>query len=170
VSHLLALGHTRIGYVAGLEGLSTTNERIAGYRQALEQAGVPVDETLIAYGASQHEQAREAAHRLLSLSNPPTALVAANNSMTIGVLHALRELGRQVPDDIALVAFDDFEWSDLFHPRLTVIAQPTAEIGAKAVQLLLARIADPQRPTEEIRLRPSLVVRESCGSGNTHYT
>jgi LacI family transcriptional regulator len=163
VQHLAGLGHTRIGLVAGLDGLSTTRERIIGYRAGLERSGLAMEETLVSYGASQHEPARAAAHHLLDAHNPPTALVAANNAMTIGVLHALRERGLSVPDDIALVGFDDFEWSDLFEPRLTVIAQPTAEIGARAVQLLLSRLDDPKRAPQSLRLAPRLVHRESCG-------
>lgn len=163
VEHLAERGHRRIGLVAGLQGLSTTEERIRGYRVGLQSSGLPVDEALIASGASRHEPARIATHRLLDTADPPTALVAANNAMTIGVMHALRERGLNVPDDIALVAFDDFEWSDLFRPHLTVIAQPTSAIGSKAVQLLLSRLDEPDRAPQSIRLAPTFVHRESCG-------
>lgn len=168
VEHLVALGHRRIGLVAGLEGLSTTEERTQGYRRALQQSDTAVDDALIAYGASQHEPARIAAHHLLDMTDPPTALMAGNNAMTIGVLHALRERGLSVPGDIALVAFDDFEWSDLFHPRLTVIAQPTHAIGKRAVQLLLSRLDEPDRPAQSVRLQPRFVHRESCGCREQH--
>jgi len=166
VEHLIELGHQRIGLIAGLEGLSTTDERIRGHRAALERAGLPVDPALIAHGASQHEPARVEAHRLLDLDDPPTALVAGNNRMTIGALHALRERALRVPDDIALVSFDDFEWSDLFEPRLTVISQPQTAIGAKAVDLLVARLENPDRPVEKIHLKPTFVHRDSCGCPN----
>jgi LacI family transcriptional regulator len=163
VTHLAEGGHRRIGFVAGLEGLSTTEERIRGYRRGLERNGLPVDDSLVAYGASLHEPARVATHRLLNEADPPTALVAGNNAMTIGVLHALRERGMSVPEDIALVAFDDLEWSDLFKPHLTVIAQPTKEIGGQAVRLLLSRLDDPDRPPQSVRLQTTFVHRESCG-------
>jgi LacI family transcriptional regulator len=166
VEHLAQAGHRRIGLVAGLEGLSTTDERIAGYRRGLRNSDIELDPTLVAHGASQHEPARAATNRLLDAADPPTALVAANSAMTIGVMHALRERGLEVPDDIALVAFDDFEWSDLFRPRLTVIAQPTRVIGARAVQLLLARLAEPGRAPQSVRLKPTFVHRESCGCGD----
>lgn len=168
VGHLIELGHRRIGLVAGLGGISTTEERIAGYRTALERHGIPVDEGLITSGASLHEPARAAVHRLLDLPHPPTALLAGNNAMTIGVLHALSERNLNVPRDIALVAFDDFEWSDLFHPRLTVIAQPTNAIGAEAVRLLLSRLKDPERPARSLRMPASFVHRDSCGCGAAH--
>jgi LacI family transcriptional regulator len=163
VQHLATLGHTRIGLIAGLEGLSTTDERITGYIAALKRSDLPLDRELIAFGGSRHEPARRATHQLLDLGDPPTAIVAANNAMAIGVLHTLRDRGLSVPGDIALVAFDDFEWSDLFHPRLTVIAQPVTEIGAQAVSLLLSRLDDPDREPQSIRLQPTFVHRESCG-------
>ncbi len=163
VEHLAEHGHRHIGLIAGLPGLSTTEERIRGYETGLKRSGLAVDPALIAHGASQHEPAREAAHRLLDSRQPPSALVAANNAMTIGAMHAARDRGLDVPGDLALVAFDDFEWSDLFKPRLTVIAQPVAAIGTRAVQLLLSRLADPGRPHEEVRLPATFVHRESCG-------
>lgn len=163
VEHLGERGHRRIGFIAGLEGLSTTAERIKGYRMGLQRSGLAIDEDLIAHGGSLREPARVATHRLLDGSEPPTALVAANNAMTIGVLHALRERGLTVPGDIALVAFDDLEWSDLFQPRLTVIAQPAHEIGATAVHLLLSRLDEPDREPQSVRLPATFVHRESCG-------
>jgi len=167
VDHLAELGHRRIGLVAGLEGLSTTNERLDGYRNGLRNNDLEVDEGLIAYGASQHEPARTAVHRLLEAADPPSALIAGNNAMTIGVMHALRERALRVPDDIALEAFDDFEWSDLFTPRLTVISQPLEEIGTRAVQLLLSRLDEPDRAPQSIRYPAEFVHRESCGCHHT---
>lgn len=163
VAHLISLGHRRIGLIAGLEGLSTTAERSAGYRRALEEADIHIDPSLIVSGASRHDPARDVVHRVLSMKDPPTALVTANNAMTIGALHALRELDLSVPGDVALVAFDDFEWSDLFYPRLTVIAQPAQEIGILAVDLLLSRLDEPDRTSRVVRLPPAFVHRESCG-------
>jgi LacI family transcriptional regulator len=165
VEHLAGHGHRRIGLVAGLEHLSTTEERIDGFRDGLRNSGLAEDPSLVEHGASRHESARAAAHRLLDLAEPPTALIAANNAMTIGVLHALRDRGLRVPADIALVAFDDLEWFDLFTPRLTAIAQPTHEIGATAVDLLLSRLEEPRRPPESVRLPTRFVGRESCGCG-----
>lgn len=163
VQHLIDGGHERIGLIAGLQGLSTTEERIYGYRSALTRNDLPVNPSLIEYGASAHETARKAVHRLLDGPDHPTALVAGNNAMTIGAMHALRDRGLVVPEDVALVAFDDFEWADLFSPRLTVVAQPTREIGTRAVRLLLERIASPQKAPEIVRLAPQFVHRDSCG-------
>ena len=85
--------------------------------------------------------------------------------MTIGVLRALAERGLRVPEDVALVAFDDFDWADLLAPRLTVVAQPTGELGRRAVELLLARLDDPRRPARTVRLPATFVHRDSCGCG-----
>ncbi|MDQ0990252.1 LacI family DNA-binding transcriptional regulator [Streptomyces sp. V3I7] len=163
VTHLAELGHRRIGLVAGLPGLSTTRERITGYRQGLAKAGLDYDDRLVVSGNSTSAGAEQATASLLSLAAPPTALVTASNTMTIGTLRALRERGLTVPDDIALCCFDDFAWADLLSPRLTAIAQPSKEIGVQAVQLLLDRLAAPDRPARTVRLPCTFVHRTSCG-------
>ncbi|GHJ38344.1 LacI family DNA-binding transcriptional regulator [Streptomyces sp. TS71-3] len=161
--HLAALGHRRIGLVAGFPGLSTSAERIAGYRAGLERAGLPADPALIADGHSEAEGAERATHALLSTAAAPSALVTANNAMTIGALRALRIRGLRVPDDIALACFDDFSWADLFAPRLTAVRQPSRELGARAMGLLLDRLAAPERPSRTVRLPCAVIHRTSCG-------
>ncbi|MEU5250123.1 LacI family DNA-binding transcriptional regulator [Streptomyces longwoodensis] len=163
VTHLAERGHRRIALVAGLPGLSTTAERISGYRLGLAAAGLPYDERLLVHGDSAAEGAQRATDRLLSLAVPPTALVTGNNAMTIGALRALRDRGRSVPEDLALCCFDDFAWADLFSPRLTAIAQPSREIGAAAVRVLLERLDAPRRPARTVRLPCAFVHRTSCG-------
>ncbi|MFF3611194.1 LacI family DNA-binding transcriptional regulator [Streptomyces sp. NPDC002580] len=163
VTHLAERGHRRIGLVAGLPGLGTTAERITGYRHGLAGAGLPYDERLVALGGSRAETAEEAAHRLLDLGAPPGALVTADHTMTVGVLRALRARGLSVPGDVALCCFGDFSWAELFTPRLTVIARPGREIGAKAVRLLLERLASPRRASRTVRLPSAFVHRTSCG-------
>jgi LacI family transcriptional regulator len=163
VRHLADAGHRRIGFVAGLSGLATTAERLRGYALALRRSGLAHDPALVVEGASDAEPARAGVHSLLALRDPPTGLVVANNHMTIGAMRALREAGLAVPRDIALVAFDDFEWADLFAPRLTTMAQPARESGAEAVRLLVSRLRDPGQPPRAVRLAPQLVHRDSCG-------
>jgi LacI family transcriptional regulator len=165
VDHLVGLGHRRIAMAVGIRGLSTTEERVRGYRLALEHAGIAFDPALLAEGGSQRDGARDAMDALLAAPDPPTAIVSGNNFMTIGVLRAIAERGLTVPGDIALVAFDDFEWADLFAPRLTVIRQPTSELGTRAVELLLSRLADPRQPPRTERLEATFVHRDSCGCG-----
>ncbi|MFI8207438.1 LacI family DNA-binding transcriptional regulator [Streptomyces sp. NPDC085937] len=163
VTHLAGLGHRRIGLVAGLPGLSTTTERITGYRHGLAASGLPFDERILVHGHSEAAGAERATAALLDLGSRPTALVTANNAMTIGALRALRARGLSVPGDIALCCFDDFAWADLFSPRLTAVAQPSRDIGARAVRMLLDRIAAPGRPTRTERLPCTFVHRTSCG-------
>ncbi|MEU6554989.1 LacI family DNA-binding transcriptional regulator [Streptomyces sp. NPDC046915] len=163
VTHLAGLGHRRIGLVAGLPGLSTTSERIAGYRHGLAAAGLARDERLEVFGDSESAGAERATAALLALTPAPTALVTANNAMTIGALRALRERGLTVPGDVALCCFDDFAWADLFSPRLTAVAQPSRDLGARAVRVLLDRLAAPDGPARTVRLPCSFVHRTSCG-------
>ncbi|MER5541804.1 LacI family DNA-binding transcriptional regulator [Streptomyces sp. NPDC002589] len=163
VTHLAQLGHRRIGLIAGLPGLSTTGERVAGYRDGLIAAGLAHDARLLVSGNSESAGAEQATAALLALPDPPTALVTANNAMTIGTLRALRRQRLSVPDDVALCCFDDFAWADLFSPRLTAIAQPSRELGAQAVQVLLERLDEPLRPSRTVRLPCAFVHRTSCG-------
>ena len=163
VEHLADLGHTDIALVTGLPGLSTTEERIVGYREGLQRCGLAVDPHLQVSGDSDSEPARRAVLELLDAPRPPSALVVGNNSMTIGALQALRSRGRSVPSDIALVAFDDFPWSELLAPPLTTIAQPFGAIATEAVRLLLRRMAEPDGPPTTVRMHPTFAHRASCG-------
>jgi LacI family transcriptional regulator len=163
VDHLVSHGHTRIGLIAGEPGFRSTIERVEGYQSALKKHGIKPDEKLIHAGNATSEIARASAHKLLALPNRPTAVASGNNLATIGVLKAVRDAGLNVPDDLALIGFDDFEWADCFEPRLTVIAQPTELIGERAASLLSERIKFPDAPPRSIRLAPTLVLRRSCG-------
>jgi LacI family transcriptional regulator len=163
VRHLLGHGHRRIGLISGLDGLATTMERVDGYRAALRAAGLAYDPGLVRSGGSVVDPARIACRHLLELGDPPTAIVTANNLMTIGAMRGLRDAGRRVPEDMALVGFDDFDWADCFSPRLTVMAQPCEQIGSRAAQLLIQRLGDPDGRRRTLRLRPTLRLRNSCG-------
>lgn len=163
IAHLIAHGHRRIGFIAGREGFSTTDERVAGYRAALQAAGLAFDAQLLVNGGSNTQPARQATAQLLGLAAPPTAIMAGNNLMTLGAMHALRDAHIAVPGQMALVGFDDFDWADFFVPRLTLIAQPVQALGARAVDLLLQRMARPDAPTQSVRLPPTLRLRHSCG-------
>jgi LacI family transcriptional regulator len=165
VRHLAERGHRRIALISGLAKLSTTAERVRGYREGLRAAGLPYEPGLVADGGSHADRAAPAVDRLLGRTDPPTALVVGNNHMTIGAMRALRRRGVRVPDDLAVASFDDFEWADTFAPRLTTIAQPIHAIGAEAVGLLLARLADPARRPRTIRLPATFMHRDSCGCG-----
>lgn len=163
IEHLIAHGHRRIGFIAGRTGFSTTDERVGGYRAALHAAGLAFDPQLLVNGGSNSEPARQATVQLLGLAAPPTAIMAGNNLMTLGAMHALRDAQLEVPRQMALVGFDDFDWADFFVPRLSLIAQPVKALGARAVDLLLQRMASPDAPLQSVRLAPTLQLRNSCG-------
>ncbi|WP_042936402.1 substrate-binding domain-containing protein, partial [Pseudomonas gingeri] len=163
VRHLIDHGHRRIGFIAGRPGFSTTDERVEGYQAALDKAGLPFDRALLVNGGSNSEPARLATAQLLALQSPPTAIMAANNLMTLGAMHALRDAQVEVPGQMALVGFDDFDWADFFVPRLTLIAQPVKALGAEAVNLLLKRIEAPEAQRQTVHLAPTLRIRNSCG-------
>ncbi|WP_197519606.1 LacI family DNA-binding transcriptional regulator [Pseudonocardia sp. HH130630-07] len=161
VTHLAEAGHTRIGFVAGQPGLATTVERLEGYRTGLRRAGL--DWSLVVDGRSEAEPARHAVRTLLGGADRPDALITGNNAMTIGAVQAAHDVGLDVPGGVALAAFDDFPWADAFSPRLTVVAQPFAEIGREAVRLLLRRMAEPDAAPRSVRLPTTFVHRDSCG-------
>ncbi len=165
VSHLISHGHKRIGYITGQPGFSTARERLSGYRAALKSAGLGFDAALVTPPSARTEAAALATLALLDLPQPPTAIAAGNNMTVIGAMHALRERGLRVPQDIALAGFDDFEWADYFEPRLTVVAQPCEAIGREAASLLVERIGDFKGKRRTIRLKTRLIVRSSCGCG-----
>ncbi|HKS45602.1 MAG TPA: LacI family DNA-binding transcriptional regulator [Amycolatopsis sp.] len=161
--HLASLGHRRIGLVSGAAGLSTSEERTLGYRLGLGRGGLPWNAHLVASGHSTRDGGAAAVRTLLSAPEPPTALVVANDAMMVGVLHEIRAHGLRIGRDLAIVGYDDCEWSDLVEPPLTTMAQPIEEIGRGAVRLLLARISEPDRPPTTLRLPPHLMHRASCG-------
>lgn len=167
VEHLITQGHQRIAMVAGIAGLSTSEERVEGYRRALEAAGIPYDPRLVVRGDSENDRARDAVAELIAANALPTALVVGNNAMTLGVMRGLRDAGLRIPEDVALVAFDDFEWADLFHPRITAIAQPTHQMAEQAVTMLFERISKPSLGIRHVRLPGRFVHRDSCGCGST---
>lgn len=163
VAHLIEHGHRRIGLITGAPGVSTTEERLAGYRAALEEAGLPFDASLVRCGESRIDPAFHAARELLKLDLRPTAIMAANNLMTIGAMRALHDARIEVPTQMALVGFDDFDWADYFNPRLTVMAQPLEDLGTRAVEFLMKRIKEPDARVQSVYLAPSLRIRNSCG-------
>jgi LacI family transcriptional regulator len=166
--HLAAVGHRRIGLISGAAGLPTSEERVLGYRLGLGRGGLTWNPELVACGHSSSEGGADALRTLLALAEPPTALVVANDSMTVGVLHEARRRGLRIGRDLALAGYDDVEWADLVDPPLTTMAQPIEDIGRTAVRMLLTRISDPDRKPETVRLPPALRHRESCGCPQGH--
>lgn len=164
IEHFLSLGHRRIGLVSGLRGIAPTEERLQGYTDALEKFGLTVDPALIAMTYARIDGGKRGAMQLLALADRPTALFLMDGTMTIGALQAIAELGLRCPEDIAIACFDDFPWARVMRPYLTVVDQPTYEIGQQAANLLFERLQNRKQDPREIRLHTHLVVRESCGS------
>jgi LacI family transcriptional regulator len=164
VEHVVSMGHRTIGFVAGQPGFATTVERVAAFHAALEAKGISSPADAVVTGSASTAGATAAAHRLLSRPQPPTVIITGNNMATVGVMRAVRERGLNVPGDLSLVGIDDFEWADLFEPRLTLVAQPCAEIGRQAAALLVERITAPEGTRRSVRLAPELRSRTSCRS------
>ena len=161
VSHLLDLGHRRIGMITGRPDLQSAQLRESGYREALSDAGVPIDEDLIQLGAFDPDIAREAAHRLLIMPDRPTAIFAANDLSAITAMAVAAELGLRVPDDLSLVGFDNVPESALATPPLTTVEQPIRLMGQRAVEMLVKLIRGEPVDTNHIRLATRLVHRSS---------
>lgn len=164
IEHLIGLGHRRIGLVTGVRGIAPTEERLSGYTEALEKHGIAVDPALIAMARPRVDGGERGALHLLSLEDRPTALFMMDGTMVIGALQTIAKFGLCCPEDIALACFDDFTWASVMRPHLTVVDQPTYEIGKQAAYLLFERLQHQKRPPREIRLQTRLIVRESCGS------
>jgi LacI family transcriptional regulator len=159
--HLIDQGCRRVAIVAGPVQTTTGASRLAGYRAALRAAGHAADPTLVAYADFRTEGGYAATRQLLQQPQPPDGVLFANNLMTVGGLQAIAEAGLAIPGDIAVVAFDDDTWATAVTPPLTVVAQPTYEIGQTAAQLLLRRIDGDKSPPRHVVLRSELIVRAS---------
>lgn len=169
--YLIDAGHGRIAILARHPTLSTVVDRIGGYRRALQEHNIPPDESLVAITESSPDAAARAAQDLMRQPNRPTAFVATNLHMTLGILRALNEQQLACPADVSLVCFDDYPWAALFSPPLTVIQQPIAAMCDAAVNTLLRAIemrpARGAEPTElpalpDVVLKTTLIERASC--------
>lgn len=159
VQLLIELGHKRIGFIEGLPALSTSKERLEGYRKALSDNGITLDTALERIGDSRQASGRRLAEELLSLPDRPTALFVGNNLMTLGALEAIHTNKLRIPEDIAIVGYDDIPWALALNPPLSMVRQPAYQVGRFAAELMLQRIQDPKRDTVAITLHPNLIVR-----------
>ena len=161
--YLTELGHRRIAILSGPEIVSTSTQRVAGYKRALQDAHLKADPDLISFGNFYQDSGYERTKRLLTLSQRPTAIFAGNNFIAIGVMKALYESGLGIPEDMSVVGFDELPPGLLVRPFLTVATQPAYEMGYRATKLLLERIANSGEPScQEIVLPTQLVIRQSC--------
>lgn len=162
VEHLIRLGHRRIGTITGRLDMSAGQARLEGYRQALEAHGIPVRPELITEGGFSEAGGRTAMMRLLPAR--PTAVFVASDMMAVGALTALREAGLRVPDDIAIVSFDDMPMAAMVEPPLTTVRQPVERLGTTAVEMLIGLLDGTITQPQHIVLPVQLTLRASCGS------
>lgn len=165
VNHLVSLGHRRIAYISGpLKNNRLSSFRFEGYCQGLFQNQIEIEKQFIVEGNFTIECGYEKCRELLELPTRPTAIFAANDEMAIGAIKAIKELGLKVPEDIAVVGFDDIKLSAYIEPPLTTISQPKQQIGAEAMKVLLQCVDNEALSNYEIILDSKLIVRRSCGS------
>jgi LacI family transcriptional regulator len=162
--HLIELGHRRIGCITGPSDLTPSAERVIGYERALMERNLAVNENLILKGDFQYESGYQAVREFLTMDEPPTAVFACNDLMAVGAISGVRENGGRVPEDLAIVGFDDVDLASFTNPPLTTIVQPKYEMGVLAAQMLMERIKDKAMPPRRRLLKTTLVVRESCHS------
>lgn len=161
--HLIRIGHRKIAHITGNPELSVYKERMEGFLSALRKSGIEPDPGLICSGEAGMSGGYEQMDLLLSSGKECTAVVAAGDTMAIGAIHALRKRGLRVPQDCAVVGFDDIEVSSYFEPALTTIRQPRIQIGQAAFRKLLAQIKNEPVPNIREVLPYELIIRESCG-------
>lgn len=164
IRHLLTLGHRRIGVVAADLAVTVHRDRLEGYRQALQDAGLTPSPLLEVRTRPTVADGYAATAQLLARGGSPTALFVTSNRLTVGVMSAIESNGLRCPQDISVIGYDNYEWQDVYHPRMTTIAQPTYLMGARAAELLIRRIAGTQTgPPQQLLLKSTLIIRESTG-------
>lgn len=164
-SHLIGLGHKRIGFINAPIDHPLGRRAWEGFTEAHEEADIPLESKLTAHGDLEIDSGYRAMGQILKKGSHPTAVVSVNDSMAIGAIKALREHGLGVPGDVAIVGMDDLEISDQITPALTTVRIHRERIGLEAARMLLQRIASPGEKPARLIVDNELVVRESCGAG-----
>lgn len=155
IRHLIKQGHTRIGGVFSDLGITTGRERFEGYKRALREAGLPLDETLVRTGLPMDADGYRLAKSLLESTSRPTALFAGSKLLSYGALHAIYDLGFKIPGDIAFASFDKLDWMPAL-PAMSYAEQPAYDLGKTATQLLLKRFETPSKTTQKVVLESTL--------------
>lgn len=162
VEHLLQLGHQRVAFIGGKRSHRSRLERLTGYRQVLEETGIPLDDSFVLDGEGTLASGIMAAGQILAMSQPPTAIFCFNDLTAIGVIRGLNQANAEVPRDCSVVGFDDLEMASYYCPPLTTVHQPTHQLGQCAINMLLKLIRGESNPQPE-RLPAELVIRASTG-------
>lgn len=159
--HLLSSGARRVACITGPRFASTARDRLAGYIEALEAAGLVAETELQFYADFKDEGGYHAIGLLLEMEDPPDAIFVTNNRMTTGALHALKEFNISIPDEVSLVGFDDLPWAEIVSPAVTTVRQPTYEMGTAAARKLIERLEGDVSAPQTIIFDPELIVRAS---------
>lgn len=169
VTHLINHGYRRIAGIFGSES-TTGQQRREGFLKALKDQKIEPIHDLIKYTDPREEDGFNTAIKLFEMDNRPDAIFTSNSLLASGILRAIRKWKMSIPDDIAVASFDDTNWAKLLEPPLTVIEQPTYEIGRTATEMLIKRVKDPTRSNREVILKTKLIIRQSCGcKGSVEY-
>lgn len=163
VEHLATLGHRRIGFVGGPPAWTASIDRLLGYQETLERRQLHFDPALVHEGTWELESGFQAGRKLLALSERPSAIFAVNDLMALGVIYAAQAAGLRVPEDLAVVGYDDREIASLSRPTITTVTLPCYAIGQALARMLLELLTQQQERAEPVKVRGHLVVRESSG-------
>ncbi|KIL37481.1 hypothetical protein SD71_02255 [Cohnella kolymensis] len=166
--HLIRHGYNRIAIITGPTSLSTGKDRLTGYRRALEDYGISEQDALVKEGRFDIESGYEKMKELLEQEYKPDAVFVSNNSMTLGGYKYLKEKEISIPDQLAVIVFDDPDWAELVDPPVTSVRQPTYELGVQAAKLMMASIKDRKTKHDIMYMDPALIVRQSCGCPADH--
>ena len=164
VEHLINIGYKKIGIISGRSSVSTGKERLQGYRKGLLDHGLKFQKEYSSQGPFTEEHGKKAAQKMLTLKNRPEAIFAASDNIALGVMNAAGELGLKIPEDLAIVGFDDTNFSSNSKIRLTTVSQRKYEMGERGVQILIDLIENQESDyINKVVLEPRLIIRESCG-------
>jgi len=166
VQHLIGLGYRRIAFINGIPELQASQDRRRGYQVALQEKGIDLRPEWVVEGEFTDAGGYRAMKRLLATDPPPEAVFAASDAMALGAIRAIREQGLRVPQDVAIVGFDDVPLAAQVDPPLTTVRQPISEMGRMACRLLVQLIQGEPVLQRKVVLHTQLVVRQSCGGGD----
>jgi LacI family repressor for deo operon, udp, cdd, tsx, nupC, and nupG len=160
--YLIHLNHKRIGHISGPLNVVVGRDRLRGFQQAMLQHGLDLDSMLVEEGNFTYESGLNIMKKFLAMDQPPTAVFAANDEMAIGAIKAAKTIGLRVPEDLSIIGFDDIKIASIFEPALTTTAQPTFDMGKKAMELLLNLINNNKLEKYQFILDHQLMIRDSC--------
>lgn len=170
VRHLVSLGHRKIAYINGPESWHNSKERLSGYRDELERSGIEFNNQWVMPGDWEVDGGYQSTKDLLKLKDRPTAIFAGNDLMALGAIYAIQDAGLSVPRDIAVVGYDNREFTRIVRPGITTVVMPVYEMGRIAAGIMLSQIAEGKRDDDEIKVKGELIIRDTCGADDSRKT